>query len=344
MMKTRILAAVILGTLVGCANDDASDRDRAAAASTCAPAIETGATTKGVQFNGIQMNGPQLQGMRLNGPTLNGMRINGRSLNGPMLQGISLNGLRINGLKMNGVNFNGPLIQGRTLNGISLQGTQFGGLPAGTRLDGAELRGELSDGSAVAIFIDAVRENPDAKNADVVLYDVSYGDAHEPLCGRDASGTPLRATAIANTWDERTGARIDSADRFTFACEGAALYKCVAAGYKPWQSASLAAYHQACTRMIRADYCGDGSSFTKDGTLIDMSDARGLQAYETMARPDFAFEAAWGPDGATCIEKTRYPLTTIPQCVRDRLADSCGASGTSVGLTNRSATNNACLR
>ncbi len=86
---------------------------------------------------------------------------------------------------------------------------------------------------------------------------------------------------------------------------------------------SLADYHEACTRMIRADYCGDGTSFTKDGTLIDMGDGVGVQSFETVSRPSFAFEAVWGPNGATCVSKTRYPLTQVPSCLADRLADSC---------------------
>ena len=35
---------------------------------------------------------------------------------------------------------------------------------------------------------------------------------------------------------------------------------------------SLASYHQACTRMARADYCGDGTSHTQDGTWIEYYD------------------------------------------------------------------------
>jgi hypothetical protein len=86
----------------------------------------------------------------------------------------------------------------------------------------------------------------------------------------------------------------------------------------------MADYHQACTRMTRADYCGDGSSFTKDGTLIDMSDALGVESFETESRADFAPEASWGPTGATCVSKTRYRLPHVrrasPRASRTRAA------------------------
>ena len=201
--------------------------------------------------------------------------------------------------------------------------------------------------------------HPAPAHADVVLYEVSYGAEHEPLCGRDAAGAPVLATALANTWDAETGARIDSADRFTFACQGGALYKCVEAGYKPWRSVetaegvvSLADYHQACTRMLRADYCGDGRSFTRDGTEIDIHDILGVQTSDSAERPSFVHEAAWGPNGATCIAKTRFRLPELPQCVVDRISDTCESLASNatpasalsgVGLMNRSSTDNACL-
>ena len=97
--------------------------------------------------------------------------------------------------------------------------------------------------------------------------------------------------------------------------------------------------------MIRADYCGDGRSFTKDGTLIDMGDALGVQTFETTDRADFALEATWGPNGATCVAKTRYRLPEIPSCLADRLKDSCDANAAAEGgvrLSNRSA-HNACI-
>jgi ADYC domain-containing protein len=44
-------------------------------------------------------------------------------------------------------------------------------------------------------------------------------------------------------------------------------------GYKPWREAAGKPrwdYHQACVRMVRADYAGDGIGHTRDGTLIDL--------------------------------------------------------------------------
>ncbi len=361
------LVLVVLGALAGCSETTSGD---AVSASLCSADVSTksvasngvqlqGMRLNGINFNGMRMNGITLNGIDLNGVELNGFQLNGIDLNGPLLQGTKLNGIDLNGIDLNGpvlqgVQLNGLQFNGLTLNGSALQGSFSDGTRISTQaLVGAKLVGRLSDGTTLPIFIDAVHENPEAKNADVVLYQISYGAGHEPLCGRDQGGAPVLATAIANSWDEKTGARVDAADTFTFACQGAALYKCVAAGYKPWKTVdspkgpvSLADYHQACTRMIRADYCGDGTSYTLDGTLIDMADGLGIQSAETGDRADFAFEAAWGPDGAKCVSKTRYRLAALPQCLVDRMADTCDAPGAepgSVSLMNRSASDPRCL-
>lgn len=79
-------------------------------------------------------------------------------------------------------------------------------------------------------------------------------------------------------------------------------------GYAPWNEhdgQSLKDYHQACTRMARADYCGDGVAHTRNGTLIDLWDKLDIQRPDNGL--DLAFEAAWTPDGAFSIERTRYP-------------------------------------
>ena len=41
----------------------------------------------------------------------------------------------------------------------------------------------------------------------------------------------------------------------------------------------MADYHQACIRAAAADYCANGTSFTKDGTLIDIYDYQPHQSY-----------------------------------------------------------------
>src|SRR5690242_10952997 len=63
--------------------------------------------------------------------------------------------------------------------------------------------------------------------------------------------------------------------------------------------------YQACVRLVRADYCGDGVGHTRNGAPIDLFDRVGIQADEPA--PGMTLEAAFGPDGAACVRHTRLP-------------------------------------
>jgi hypothetical protein len=112
-------------------------------------------------------------------------------------------------------------------------------------------------------------------------------------------------------------------ERFSFTCTSGAVAKCIRFGYAPWDSTAdgtpLLDHFRACMRMVRADYCGDGRPHTRDGTLINLYDRLGIQVSEP--RADLKFEAAWGPDGAICVRKTR--LTDV--FTMEQLRNSCGA-------------------
>jgi hypothetical protein len=264
-----------------------------------------------------------------NGISLNGISLNGISLNGISLNGISLNGISLNGISLNGISLNGAQIQGVTANGKFVAGKQF---------TGASLTGVLSDGSTLPMRIDSVSAGS-GSNSDVWFYDVSYRSdgSWEPLCGDDANGNPTAAVALAGTWDysEGTptgGAWTASSTRFTFGCRLTALAKCVEMGYKPWASkngTSLRKHHQACTRLLRADYCGNGRPWTLNGRVINLYDGLGVQT-DTQS---WAFEAEWTDTGARCLTGMRVidlknVFGIVDQCVLEKALASvltCGS-------------------
>ena len=82
---------------------------------------------------------------------------------------------------------------------------------------------------------------------------------------------------------------------FTIACRGSAIAKCVELGYKPWTG--VTSQLASCVRLLRADFCGTGTSYTKDGQLVNLYDNLGIQK-DTEA---WSLEAGWNPQGATCI-------------------------------------------
>jgi hypothetical protein len=218
-----------------------------------------------------------------------------------------------------------------------LSGTANGKTLTGAQLAGAKLIGTLSNGGTLPLRVDAVSQDA-LPNADVTLYSVSYQGstrAWYPLCGTDSAGGAIPAVALSGTWDYSQGTSTGgdwsaSSTQFTFGCRSAALGKCVELGYKPWamhNGVPLRPYHQACTRMIRADYCGDGTPWTTNGRRINLYDGIGIQS-DTQ---NWVFEAEWTDTGARCISLERVTdlkniFGTVSSCVLFRtLPLLCGA-------------------
>ena len=119
------------------------------------------------------------------------------------------------------------------------------------------------------------------------------------------------------------GDKIDDPGKMTFACERlGALGKCVTAGYKPWDEvsgSSLADYHQACVRTLRADYCGDGMPYTENGQPVNIYDQLGVQ----VDSEDWAAEAEWDASGARCVAQDNRSIETVP-CFEQLATPDCG--------------------
>lgn len=242
-----------------------------------------------------------------------GLQMQGLQMQGAELRGVRLREVRLRGAPVAGVRVVRGQLEGRLPDGRAL---------AGTELTGATMVAETAEGRAVQLRIAAVEPDPTDERGETLLYDLQYrplsGPArgYAPACRPDGGGD-RRALPLQGVWDER-GARHDSTDRFTFACTAGVLAKCARWGYRPWRSEggrSLQDYHQACTRLARADYCGNGRAHTREGTVVNVYDDLGIQ--EQAPAPDMYFEAAWTPDGAYCVTKARLgllPASVLLEC------------------------------
>lgn len=201
-----------------------------------------------------------------------------------------------------------------------LDGTEFQGLrlergrltappPASRDLKGVFLTGADSDGQPVKVAIcgaSAAPEDPAMVWYQLEIWHEPSGSWRNPCIATLQNPSP-RALAVRGVWD-KTGASREVAGRFTFACETGAISKCITWGYKPWEKKdgrSLQELHQACTRMARADYCGDGFSHTREDLTIDVSDDLGINLKSQGDGTAWALEAVWAPDGASCVARTR---------------------------------------
>jgi hypothetical protein len=266
-----------------------------------------------------------------------------RMMNGSRLTGVALSGSSVNGAALDGVRFTGMDLGGTALKDVTLKGTTLsavladGTILSGVELIGATMVGVLTDGSEVTLRIDDVIPTADA---DILNYRISHvgsRGASTPICGLDVDGTEMMSFPLAGRYDQSVGTPtggsfIADATQFSLACKGSAVAKCAELGYKPFKTAkecnslgqchdvSLAPLHQACVRMVRADYCGDGASHTYIGTEIDVFDTFRIKN-EDPTVPG-SIEAEWGVDGATCVLHTRW-VSAMHGDVQQYMQDHC---------------------
>ena len=225
----------------------------------------------------------------------------------------------------------------------SIQLDELAGLSfeSGLRVEelvGAELDAETQRGEDTLLKVTGVAAGTGAYS-DLLYYSVYAADGADwtPLCGNGADGQPIPALAVPGEWDHgrgtRTGGQWSNDGRsFSFACRGSSIAKCMEAGYKPWidpesraeqeldllssREADRPNHLQACVRMMRADYCGDGTSHTVNGRRIEFWDSMELHQREN---PTWKMEAVWSPRGAVCSISTRvdHAMGSSARCLND---------------------------
>lgn len=317
----------------GCAEIGSVQDPELGAKLTAAP---NGTLLNGRYLNGRYLNGIYLNGRYLNGRYLNGVvladgtvtdevflsrtqlyaQVTSCTVDEEILYregGVISGGARWGRCLPGGYWFNDGGLEGATIEAaIASDGTLWT-----LRIDSSEVTSQEYGSSAVDwTTVQRTWEG-------VYWYHVSYKVSEtqwEPVCGRDDSGNPNPAVFLAGRWDytegqPTSGARFDETGVYTLACGNTALGKCAALTYGPWRDdeyplvdewrdlgsskqIDAANLHQACTRMIRADYCGDGTPYTLDGTPIDVFDSYGKNVEWV---PWWDLDAIWGPDGALCV-------------------------------------------
>lgn len=130
---------------------------------------------------------------------------------------------------------------------------------------------------------------------------------------------------VAGAYWQANGVRVPNGNAIQLSCTHDSVGGCIRWGYEPWAAVSymsgtpakltttsLQAAHQACTRMKRADFCGNGQSFTTvsegDGagqhTVIQLWDRYGIHRPE--AQTGDSMEAHWDESGATCLNRSKF--------------------------------------
>lgn len=266
-----------------------------------APTSTSTAEQAGIGLQGIGLQGIGLQGIGLQGMTLQGILVAGATLGGHPLDNVRVE--------------RGEVVAeqgGTTLRGTSLVGAQFQAL-VGNAAASPPATAQV-EYRVAAIQPELAQYDPTATGHTFLYTLEQWVDdtaAWQPACAADADGRSV-AIPLAAIWDDH-GDRSESSAMFTFGCTTGVIAKCYRWGYRPWVTGDgdLTAMHWACTRMARADYCGNGVPHTHDGTKIDMWDTlpspiqRRAPALQTLG---MLFEAGWDTGGAACLSRARWLL------------------------------------
>ena len=290
--------------------------------------------------NGRYVNGQVMNGRYVNGRYVNGRYVNTALPNGGTIGTGSVGTMTRFGMPVSSVHVEGSEIVGLTptpQSNVSTEqrGTWFVGAelsatledPSTGEIDAVRLRIAGASTAAGGTFASGIaRRDYWHYVMNVGLPDGAGGTSWEPLCGiSPETNSPVAAIALRGSWNYSEGTAdggakaSDNANHLTFACENGALGKCAGImKYAPWESnwvetctssgctwvyRDLVDVHQACSRMVRADYCGDGVTHTENGTPIDIFDD--LYSHNNTPSPnpwapfgqEWQFEGAWGPNG-----------------------------------------------
>lgn len=146
------------------------------------------------------------------------------------------------------------------------------------------------------------------------VYAISFDDPSAPAGSQNVCPTwnnlPFRETLtiIRGQTYNREQKRVDliDPDWLTFACADQAAYKAKALGYQQSRifegtfDPATREQQDATLKMITADYCGIGHSFTEHGVQLNWENAA-----QTVTTSNTAtIEAMWDADGAICLNDT----------------------------------------
>jgi hypothetical protein len=246
------------------------------------------------------------------------------ALHGTLLLGTQLQGMTMKGFRFASATRNGTALVNLRIDKGELVAEQNQVTLRGTALVNAHLFADFENRdvnppqSAVAeyritgiVAEDAIYDPTHTGNTFLYTLEqnVDNTGSWQLACPVDLNGRRA-AIPLDDIWD-KNGTRNSSAPLFTLGCTTGAIARCYRLGYRPWLTGlgNLKITHWTCTRIIRADYCGDGVSHTINGTQVNLWDnlTPPIQAHG-MTPAGMTFEAAWGQNGAICFSHARWSL------------------------------------
>jgi hypothetical protein len=322
MMRTQLakrlyaapIAPIALIALCSCGSAPAPDEPLATA--SAALVMDNGVELNGIRLNGIRLNGIRLNGIRLNGVALNGIRLNGAELEGTNVDGATLSGSDFVGAEMTGNLSDGSTLALRVdsvvasasqpdvtyyrvsyegddgwepLCGLDDGGDPVWAMPLSGRWD--ESQGTPTGGDHVADPDTFTLACQGAALAKCVEWGYRPWATHSACKEKQCEWVEVEECSCK----EQCKAN-GKGCQTVCTCNTSLVEQCAPC---ETQDYDLRGYHQTCTRMVRADFCGDGTPHTVDGMLIKIWDDLDINPWVEGSEwsSHWTPEARWNPVG-----------------------------------------------
>lgn len=257
---------------------------------------------------------------------------NGPSLNNRSFHELSeLGDLNKEGFAMSGLVKNGLVYSARVV-GSRLSGVRTGSPAlAGAALVGAYFWVVQADtGYLARVYVSQVIQVPlwggpkrnQLVEAYRLMWDTPFDERRTNLCSNPPREAKPQSPELLNLPGEFTllfeGNRYDAKSKrllpgdrnfFNIACASHALSKLFLTGLTNLTGDASEAQQQAALKMITADYCGDGTSFTLGGEPLYWRTANGYMDF--YGNPT-TLEARWDDKGAVCLDAPRLKTSKNP--------------------------------
>jgi hypothetical protein len=215
--------------------------------------------------------------------------------------------LVVDGDQLTGITSTGDVVSGRALIDSRLWLTDSTGVAYYIRVDDVGSVGTFVDDTTVPSLRLVYRRVDATITTEAPLCTDPIGPEWAGLAGQAFIFTGDRYDEIAKT------VTVGPTPWFNIACAGTSYARMHLSRYTTAGSdaahVSTQSQRQAMFKMLYADYCGGGRSFSFEDTPIRFADANGWIPLDLASRAG-SIEAIWNADGAVCLDHPR--LESVP--------------------------------
>jgi hypothetical protein len=189
---------------------------------------------------------------------------------------------------------------------------------SGTALIGLELHFKVKgyDNVPHDVVLELIDHLADPMAGDfyaITKVDPVTGEHLAPLCEEDAGGYRLARIYDALSFNTQSGEiTYPDAGIHHVACSSGSLAKAALFGYPPDPARTDTLRFTLANRVVRADYCADGTPYTYPGNLLDIEDnfspgqeGKTIEDVVASLGADEVLEAVWDANGVLCMNAPR---------------------------------------